>query len=95
MCENSPKKETLKFGSRESFFLFFFPHFFGSRWTGNHPKEDLAKFGYSSERQVGRKKREKNPCYILARGTRFWRFHFLFFQNLLCVDTMEIFYMDM
>jgi hypothetical protein len=83
MCENSPKKETLKFGSRESFFFFFPP--------SNHPKEDLAKFGYSTERQVGRKKEKRIPVNILARGTELWRFHFLFFQNLLCVGTMEIF----
>jgi hypothetical protein len=90
MCENSPKKETLKFGSRESIFLIFFPIFW-STWTGNHPKEDLAKFGYSIERQYLGKKGKESLLHF-GEGDQILAISLLIFsKSFFIVVTMEIF----
>jgi hypothetical protein len=46
------------------FFLFFFLVGFGSilwdRWSGDHPQEDLDKFGYRLERKVEKEEEEES-----------------------------------
>jgi len=45
-----------------SFCLFFFMQFLWYSYTGDHPQEELAKFGYGSERKV---EKCKESLYIL------------------------------
>jgi hypothetical protein len=50
-------------GVGPGFFLFFLAILWRSHHTGNHPQEELAKFGYRSERKV---KKFKNAVIFLA-----------------------------
>jgi len=56
----------LSFHSGLSFFPFLFSILWGG-WCSTHTQEDLAKFGYMSERRVGKKVKILALVWVLAR----------------------------
>ncbi len=47
------KYDTIFYGALEVFFFFFFfPPILWCKWNGDHPEEDLAKFGYRSAKKL-------------------------------------------
>ncbi len=43
-----------------------FQDFVMSCWSGNHPQNNLAKFGYIQDMKVAKKEKKQNPCFFLA-----------------------------